>query len=264
MLKEYNISTSISKNFYINDEIKNHYLDFKNIKLNNDFLNFEIIWDGQKIFYPNNLEEQIDKFKIDKNKNFFVIPIGIELDNNAHANILIYDKQNNSMERFEPHGNTYPRNFNYFPNRLDNLLKNHFSYIFSKLNYVNIKDILPKIGFQTLELLEHSKNKQIGDPGGFCAVWCIWYTFNRIKYKEIKNTKLANKLIQKFTMNNISFKNIIRNFSKEIIFIRDQILIKSELNIDTWINTSYEYSKYLDLVDNISNYINTLSNKHSI
>ena len=65
-------------------------------------------------------------------------------------------------------------------------------------------------------------------------------------------------------MNNISFKNIIRNFSKEIIFIRDQILIKSELNIDTWINTSYEYSKYLDLVDNISNYINTLSNKNSI
>lgn len=264
LLKEYNISTSISKNFYINDEIKNHYLDFKNIKLNNDFLNFEIIWDGQKIFYPNNLEEQIDTFKSDKNKNFYIIPIGIELHDKAHANILIYDKQNNSMERFEPHGNTYPRNFNYFPNRLDNLLKNHFSYIFSKLNYVNIKNILPKIGFQTLELLEHSKNKQIGDPGGFCAVWCIWYTFNRIKYKEIKNTKLANKLIQKFTMNNISFKNIIRNFSKEIIFIRDQILIKSELNIDTWINTSYEYSKYLDLVDNISNYINTLSNKNSI
>ena len=264
LLKEFNISTSISKNFYINNEIKNYYLDFKNIKLHNDFLNFEIIWDGQKIFYPSNLEEQIDKFKLDKNKNFYVIPIGIELHDKAHANILIYDKKNNSMERFEPHGNTYPRNFNYFPNRLDNLLKNHFSYIFSKLNYIDIKKILPKIGFQTLELLEHSKNKQIGDPGGFCAVWCIWYTFHRIKYKDIKNVKLSTKLIQKFNINNISYKNIIRNFSKEIIFIRDQILIKSELNIDSWINSSYDNKRYLDLIDNISSYVNTFSNKNSI
>ena len=128
----------------------------------------------------------------------------------------------------------------------------------------NIKKILPKIGFQTLELLEHSKNKQIGDPGGFCAVWCIWYVYNRIKFKEIKNTKLANKLIQKITINNISFKSIIRNFSKEIIFIRDQLLLKSELNINLWINNSYEYEKYLDLINNITNYINNLSNKNSI
>ena len=45
LIKELNTSTSISENFYKNDEIKNYYLNFKNIKLNNDFLNFEIIWD---------------------------------------------------------------------------------------------------------------------------------------------------------------------------------------------------------------------------
>ena len=74
-----------------------------------------------KIFYPNNLEKQIEKFKLNDSKKFFIVPIGIELDDKAHANILIYDKENNSLERFEPHGNTYPRNFNYFPNKLDNL-----------------------------------------------------------------------------------------------------------------------------------------------
>lgn len=259
LLKQFNITTSISNNFYKNDDIKNYYLEFKNIKLNNDFLNFEIIWDGQKIFYPNNLIEEINTFKADKNKNFYVIPIGIELGDKAHANILIYDKKNNSLERFEPHGNTYPRNFNYFPNKLDNLLKNFFSNIFMKLNYINIKEILPKIGFQTLELLEHSKNKQLGDPGGFCAVWCIWYVFNRIKFNDIDNKKLVNKLIQKINLNNLSLKNIIRNFSKEIIVIRDELLQKSNLNINLWINNSYNDEQFLDLVSNINDYLKEIS-----
>ncbi len=252
------ISTSISKDFYKNEEIKDYYYNYKNIKLPNDFLNFEIIWDGQKIFYPNNLNDELDKFKLDKGKRFYVIPIGIELGDQAHANILIYDKVNNTIERFEPHGNTYPRNFNYFPNKLDNILKSYFSNIFFKLNYVNIKKILPKIGFQTLELLEHSKNKQLGDPGGFCGVWCIWYAYNRIKYREIDNTKLSIKLIQKINLNNLSLKSIIRNFSKEIIIIRDELLLKSDLNINSWINNSYNTEKYLILINNITNYIDNL------
>ena len=253
--KEFKNVSPISSNFFKNDEIKDYYLNVKNIKLNNDFLNFEIIWDGYKILFPNNLYEEINKFKSDDNKTFYIIPIGIELEDKAHANILIYDKKNNTMERFEPHGNTYPRNFNYFPNKLDNLLKDYFSNIFLKLNYINIKNILPKIGFQTLELLEHSKNKQLGDPGGFCAVWCIWYVFNRIKFNDIDNTKLVNKLIQKINLNNLSLKNIIRNFSKQIIIIRDELLQKSDLNIDLWINNSYNDEKFLNLVTNILNYI---------
>lgn len=255
-----NTSSSISENFYENNEILNYYLNYKNIKIKNDFLNFEIIWDGQKIFYPNNLDKEINKFKTDDKKRFYIIPIGIELGGKAHANILIYDKEKNSMERFEPHGNTYPKNFYYFPKKLDDFLKQHFSKLFSKLNYIDIKTILPKIGFQTLELLEHSKNKQLGDPGGFCAVWCIWYAYNRIKYDNIENTKLVNKLIQKINLNNISLKNIIRNFSKEIIIIRDELLTKSDLNIDIWINNSYEEDKYLSLINNILNYLKTSSN----
>jgi len=262
LLKNFRIKTSISDNFYKNDEIRDYYLNFKNIKLTNDFLNFEIVWDGQKIFFPNNLNDQIKKFKSDDNLNFYVIPIGIELGDKAHANILIYDKKNNSMERFEPHGNTYPKNFNYYPNKLDNLLKSYFSNLFFKLNYVNIKNILPKIGFQTLELLEHSKNKQLGDPGGFCAVWCIWYVFNRIKFNDIENTKLANKLIQKINLNNLSLKNIIRNFSKQIIVIRDELLLKSDLNINLWINNSYNDENFLNLVTNILNYIKISSNNN--
>lgn len=262
LLKHFNIETSISDNFHKNEEIENYYLNVKNVKLTKDFFNFEIIWDGYKILYPNNLTEKINDFKLDDSKNFYIIPIGIELEDNAHANILIYDKKNNSMERFEPHGNTYPRNFNYFPNKLDNLLKDYFSNIFLKLNYINIKDILPKIGFQTLELLEHSKNKQLGDPGGFCAVWCIWYVFNRIKFNDIDNTKLANKLIQKINLNNLSLKNIIRNFSKQIIIIRDELLQKSDLNINLWINNSYDDEKFLNLTTNIKSYIKNISSNN--
>ena len=39
--------------------------------------------------------------------------------------------------------------------------------------YYSPKKFLPTVGFQILENMETEKCKKIGDPNGFCAVWCI-------------------------------------------------------------------------------------------
>ena len=122
-----NITTSLSSDFIENSELENYYLNEKNKKVRReDFINFEIIWDSQNIFYPNTLDFIIQKFIQDPQKHFLIIPIGIELENGSHSNILIYDKNNNSIERFESNGSSFPFKFNYNPVRLDELLKDKF------------------------------------------------------------------------------------------------------------------------------------------
>ena len=59
----------------------------KNIynKNGSDFYNLEIIWDKQKLIFPDNIKSLIKNL----NKRFLIIPIGIEIDIGYHSNILI-------------------------------------------------------------------------------------------------------------------------------------------------------------------------------
>ena len=153
--------------------------------------------------------------------------------------MLIYDKKINEIERFEPNGSSYPYKFNYNPTLLDKILNDKFSNYFDNLKYYKPIDYLPKIGFQLLEAFEHYKTKKIGDPGGFCASWSTWYTFMRIKYNDLDRSKIVKKLIQKIREVGIRFKDLIRNFSKQITNLRDEYLKESEIDINQWINGSY-------------------------
>jgi ankyrin repeat protein len=254
-----NITTSLTNEFNENVELESYYLNNKNKKVKKeDFINFEIIWDGIKIFYPSNLDYTINKFKSNPKKRYLIIPIGIELENGSHSNILIYDNNDNSLERFEPNGSSFPYKFNYNPKLLDNILRDKFLAIFINCKYKYPKDFLPKIGFQLLETYDHYKTKKIGDPGGFCAVWCVWYVYMKIKYNMLSSNKLVIKLIQKIKQENMPFKSIVRNFAKKIIDIRDEVLIESKLDINIWLNSNYDIPIYNDLILNLQKKIISL------
>ena len=50
---------------------------------------------------------------------YIIIPIGIEISIGSHANILFWDIEKKTLERFEPNGSNYPMNLNYNPSLLD-------------------------------------------------------------------------------------------------------------------------------------------------
>ena len=205
-----------------------------------DFSNIEIIWCYQKICFPSYFDDIITK-KMNES-NYLVIPIGIITSLGCHANILFWDIKNNTIERFEPNGSNFPSGLNYNPVLLDNLLENKFKQINKKIIYYEPFKFLPNIGFQKIESLEIKKCK-IGDPNGFCGVWCIWWIYQRML--NIDNNKLnldniADNLIKSIRLENISFKNVIRNFSKKITEIRDSYLKKYSIDINDWILGNYD------------------------
>lgn len=206
-----------------------------------DFSNIEIIWSYMKIFFPSYFDDLIHKQLSNKDIHYIVIPIGIETATGSHANILFWDKKSNTIERFEPNGSNYPMGMNYNPELLDSILTNKFTQYDTKLVYIPPYKFLPTIGFQIYENLETSRCKKIGDPNGFCAVWCIWWVYQRMINinSMIPHDMIAHNMIEKIKIEGGSFKTIIRNFSKKITDIRDSYLKKVDIDINDWIVGNY-------------------------
>ncbi len=252
--KHPNACSTLDETFADNTELCSYYKSIGISKTTTcEFLNFEIMWIYQKIYFSSNFRKNFQKCKDNKDKDFIIIPLGIELREGSHANYLIYDKNNNAVERFEPYGAGTPYRFDYNPNLLDNILKYKFTEIDENIKYIKPSDYMPKIGFQYFDILE--KTGQISDPGGFCALWGIWFVDNRITYFDIERESLVRKLMKSIREQNISFKNLIRNYSKNIIDIRDQVLNGAGITINDWLNDQYTEENYKKIVNEITKLI---------
>lgn len=222
------LTTSITENFSSNIEVEKQYKKLNIVKeLGIDYLNFEIFWIFQQMILPTNLDDIIKTF-IDSDKIMLVIPLAIEINIGAHANVIIIDKRYKTIDRFEPNGKKEPNNFNYNSSMLDKMLKIYFEK-YLQYEYLTPDETQQMIGFQSLETNE--KNKKIGDPGGFCVGWCLWYVEQRIKY-NINPKKIALKLIINIKSQNISFKKLIRMYVNNILKTRNNILEQLELDIN--------------------------------
>lgn len=248
--------STLTKNFMINNDLCNYFLNI-GIKTNTkcEFLNFEIVWIHKKLFFSENFVSNFKKCLMDNKIRFIVVPLGIELKEGSHANYLIFDKKTYEIERFEPYGSNPPYKFNYNKHLLDNVLTFKFNEIDERIKYISPDQFLPKIGFQYFDIYE-SKTKKIGDPGGFCALWSIWYTDMRLQYPEIERTSLVNKLLKEIKRKNISFRNLIRNYSTNITKIRDEILAKSNITINDWLNDEYTEEQFKKIIEEITKLLN--------
>ena len=216
-----------------------------------DFSNIEIMWCYQKIFFPSYFDDTIIN-KIKDNK-YIVIPIGIITSIGSHANIIFWDIKNKTIERFEPNGSNFPSGLNYNPILLDNLLENKFKQIDKNIVYYPPYKFLPNIGFQKIESSEILKCK-IGDPNGFCGIWCIWWVYQRmlnINNEKLTLENIADNLITAIKLDNKSFKSIIRNFSKKVTEIRDIYLKKYMIDINDWILANYSEDILINLEKDI-------------
>ena len=205
-----------------------------------DFSNIEIIWSYQKLFFPSYFDDEIKKALTDA--KYIAIPIGIETSVASHANILFWDVANKTIERFEPNGSNYPIGLNYNPELLDRLLENKIKQFDPAIKYLPPFKFLPTISFQILENLETVKCKKIGDPNGFCGVWCVWWVYQRmlnISNEKLNVKNVANEIIKFIKLDNQSFKAIIRNFSKKITQLRDGYLKKYSIDINDWVVSNY-------------------------
>jgi hypothetical protein len=143
-------------------------------------------------------------------KSFGIVFISIIYNRILHANILIYDFKNMTVERFEPYGNS-----SLIDDTIDNVLEEELTWN-TGLKYLRPGDYLPYAGFQTLSDDNNPLNKKAGDFGGFCLAWCLWYLETKLKNPLINSKTLVPKLIHKISNSDINFNEYIRNYSNKI------------------------------------------------
>jgi ankyrin repeat protein len=243
-----NIMTTLSDNFIDNKELMDTYNRMGYVKeTRGEFFNFELMYVFDILVAPTTLSERIQRFN-KSTRRFLALPLGIELAHGAHANMLVYDKKTNTMERFEPNGTDPPFQFLYNHAKLDTELQNMFTPFFRNLKYQKPKDFLPKIGFQSYEEIDVAA--RIGDPDGFCVVWSIWYAAQKAKHPDLPSDKLVKKLVRNIKMKNIYFRDYIRSFAKEITDKRASLL--KDIDINDWINNTVTERQIKEVIARIA------------
>jgi hypothetical protein len=143
--------------------------------------------------------------------------------NEYHANILIYNKSDNTIERFEPHGCIVESDQWYEAKEFDKA----FAKISNKLFDANYKPAClscPYIGFQGLQ--ETEELKKYGDPGGFCAAWTLIIIDLRLKNPKESLKELQLKALKRMTKNIKPLTTLVRTFSQFVVKKRKEMMMK--------------------------------------
>ena len=137
-----------------------------------------------------------------------------------HAMILYYDFNNNSIERFDPYGNTYD-----LDPMLDEILEEELTWN-TGLNYINVKKYLPVAGFQNLSDEHNILQQKPGDFGGYCLAWCLWYLEHRILNYRYDAKKVVKKLLNKLLERENNLMEYIRNYANTLDKERYKLLLE--------------------------------------
>ncbi|AYV76865.1 MAG: ankyrin repeat protein [Barrevirus sp.] len=212
-----------------------------------------IVWKSVNCYYINkNLSIYLKKYMMDTSIRFIMLKLTLVITEVAtHANILIYDKELNRLERFEPYGLVpYVDS-----DKLDLILEELSTTLFRKPNIEYVKP--EQMGFQILSNDGNQNVKKLGDPSGYCLAWTFWYLEMRVnnptisQYDILNNTK--NSILSQKDKNSINrdqlFINFIRDYAKTLDSMKNNFLLNigiSKQNIYNLVLTDSEHKKVLN------------------
>lgn len=201
-----------------------------NLKKNND-IPFAIKWICSKkkhnIELPVSLTRFINSIKECKTQ-FIAIPLYIFHNcksYDGHANCLIFDNKNRTIERFEPYGKSLDNIFNHKEIKIANQFDKAFSNLIKKLsyNYRSPYMFCPTINVQQHEEDNIEKGRTMPldtDLEGFCSIWIIWYINLKLKHSNLDSSKLLYKSIDILKKDKRSIRSFIRKYA---LFLQKQM-----------------------------------------
>lgn len=129
----------------------------------------------------------------------------------GHSNSLLYDRNSNTVERFEPHAAT--DEFNRFAEAyLDDYLKNYFKAKF-KANYLSPLDWCP-VSVQAEQEKELNKGNVRGKIDGFCQAWSFWYADLRLSNPDLTREQVIEMAMAKLKQRPETLTEYIISYAK--------------------------------------------------
>jgi hypothetical protein len=198
------------------DYFKEYISQYDIIKNNPIISNIIIYYSKKKYYIHPYLNNIVNSYK----KRFlFVFLSLIVTPGHYHANILIYDYKNMTIERFEPAGIIHSNQNTDIDIVLDEELTWNTGF-----RYISPREFMQNISFQSISDENNIVNLKYGDTGGFCASWCFWYLETKLLNPDVDPKTLVNKLIKKLNNLDIKFSEYIRNYANKLDIEKNKYL----------------------------------------
>lgn len=179
------------------------------LRYNNNFP-WLIIWNNENSYW---IHPHLNKLIIEHKKQYKAAIVFLSLrlpDGGLHAILIFYDFTRNVIERFDPYGNTSATDSN-----MDEILEEKLTYG-TDMKYCSPECYFPVSGFQTLSDENNIMNQKLGDFGGYCLAWCLWYVEHKMINMKVNPKDLIRKTINRFMQMNIKPMEYIRNYANYI------------------------------------------------
>lgn len=156
-----------------------------------------------------------DDAMVDPSLRFLVVLVSLKLPHIGHANVLIYDKSSNELERFDPHG--YDELEVLGHDKLDVILKETWNKHLDESNikmkrkfrFFSPKQYCPRKAYVFQAKESEDLFVSNSDSKGNCAVWRMWYIHVRLS-----NPNLNRKEVVLFASKKLNENGSVRNFIK--------------------------------------------------
>lgn len=220
-----------------------------------------IVWrDKDRYFVHKDLEFHLNKCLVSDKIRFVFLKLTLVItQTSTHANLIIYDKINNTLERFEPYGVIPYLESNNLDIFIENLGR---TYIKNDLKYLSPKDIFGSIGFQTISNDSQHSVKKLGDPNGFCLAWTFWYLEMKINNPDAHPSTFIKQAIDDITnRSGIDGDKLFISFIRDYAFALDKN--KNIFMKNAGINSNNMYNLVLSPLDqkNVIKYLTDVFNK---
>ncbi len=208
------------------------------------------LWKSSDLYYYNyNIDNSVKKL-LKSDKRFIVIKLSlIPNPSSTHANLLIYDKKTNVLERFEPYGAHSLLD----DENLNKFLEKIGKQVFSKtLTYKSPQHFLSETKFQIVSSDSDPENKIHGDPMGYCLAWCFWYLEIRMNNPDVDSVKLTQNAFDKLGDGG-NLLEYIRKYSYTLDKMKNEFLEKCNIKSDRYYAVQFTDTEYDDILRNINN-----------
>jgi len=216
-INKYKIYVPVSEKKYNLPIVKSNKSDIKKIiefytdigEKYNYLDNLSIYWhDEDNYLIPNNLETCLKESK----ESIIFIFVTIMNEEMDHANCLIIDNDYKKIIHFEPYGKISKKSLENF----DIKFKKYFKDIYPDFIYYAPSDFLTYNSFQKLSNENNPLEEKIGDIGGFCLAWTLWFLELYLRNRKSDLKLLVDKSIKKIIDSKYSFMEYIRFYANKL------------------------------------------------
>jgi hypothetical protein len=232
--RDFQYAEHVAKKAYTAKEIEAEFFWFSNFKIKTPrrFSNSEFSYQAEypHLYEPPDYVSEVMKcekskfvllgviswqydVKIDQSSK---IPLSKGKYTNGHANLLLYDRETNTVERFDSNVDTSKKGSELYAEKqlyLDDCLARYFSQTFA-MEYLSPLDWCPS-ALQVSQERELTKGNVKGKISGFCQAWAFWYADLRLSNPDFTRDQVIELAMAKLKQRPETLTEYIISYAKQ-------------------------------------------------